>query len=815
MDKKQQIDELFRKLYIVESKQTVFEREIGKLRVEIEGLQNETSFESKIDVEEKEEPIIRQKPIFRDIPSDFPAESEHEKTEEKQESIRRNKPVFERHTNFQNQETETAEATQFQSYKKSSIEKFIGENVIYIIGVLIIVLGVGIGVKYAIDNDMISPLTRIIFGYFVGAGLLGFAIYLKAKYEKFSAGLLSGAMAIFYFVTFMGYDFYGLFPKELAFGLMVAFTIFTVVASLNYDRQIIAHIGLVGAYAVPFLLSDGSGKVMILFTYMAIINLGILAISIKKYWKALYINAFALTWLIVLGWYGAKYNQEEHFSLALIFSTLFFLIFYISFLAYKIIKQEIFDAGDVILTLFNSFVFYGIGYATLSTNVQTENLVGLFTLGQAIIHFGVSVVLYKNKLADRNLFYLASGLVLVFITIAVPVQLDGNWVTLIWSLQAALLFWIGRTKKVLVYESLSFPLMALASFSMVQDWGLAIDASTGIYNYETGKTVLSQVTPIFNVIFLTSIIFAASFFFIDFINKSDNYVSALEQPDTDTNSTSLLSFITLAITTILLFALYLPLAVELIIYFNQLFEASKIEVMLDDAMQTFYNYDLRHYQAVWIINYTLLFFIGLGFYCIKKVKTQMPIILYYLASAGVLFVFMSGGLYELSELRESYISQELGKYYKVGSFNLLIRYISFALVTGLLFTLFRLAKQGFLKFDFSPFFDFILHVSALWLLSAELIHILSLSGNTDAYKLGLSILWGAYSLFVVVLGIWKKKKHLRLGGLVWFGITLVKLFLYDIASLPTISKTIVFVSLGVLLLIISFLYNKYKDKIEG
>ncbi|AFM05923.1 putative membrane protein (DUF2339) [Bernardetia litoralis DSM 6794] len=800
MDKKQQIEELLRKLYIVESKQTVFGREIKKLRVEIEGLKNETSLKSKVEGES----ILKQKPIFRDIPSDFPSEAKKDKSQEKQEPIRRHKPVF---------EAQPKAIKEAKIHQKSSIEKFIGENVIYIIAILIIVLGVGIGVKYAIDNEMISPLTRIIFAYLVGAGLLGFAIYLKPKYEKFSAGLLSGAMAIFYFVTFMGYDFYGLFPKEMAFGLMVAFTIFTVVASLNYDRQIIAHIGLVGAYAVPFLLSDGSGKVMILFIYMTIINLGILAISIKKYWKPLYLNAFVLTWLVVLSWYGMKYNQEEHFSLTLIFSTIFFLIFYISFLAYKIRKEEMFNAGDVILMLFNSFIFYGIGFATLSTNIQTENLVGLFTLGQAIIHFGVSVVLYKNKLADRNLFYLASGLVLVFITIAVPVQLDGNWVTLIWSLQAALLFWIGRTKKVGVYESLSFPLMILATFSMLQDWGIALQVSDYLsYEYTTDKILPKtiQITPIFNVIFLTSAIFAASFFAINFINKSDKYISALQE-----KSSSFLNFITVVITTILLFALYLPLVVEISVYFNQLLAASKIEIMGKyDYTETFFNYDLYHYQAIWILNYTLLFFIGLGFYCIKKVENQMQIILYYLASIVILFIFMTGGLFELSELRESYISQELSKYYEIGSFNLMIRYISFGLVAGLLVTLFRLAKQDFLKFNFIPFFDFILHVSVLWLLSAELIHILNLSSNADAYKLGLSILWGVYSLFVVVLGIWKKKKYLRLGGLIWFGITLVKLFFYDIAALSTISKVIVFLSLGILLLIISFLYNKYKDKIE-
>ena len=53
-----------------------------------------------------------------------------------------------------------------------------------------------------------------------------------------------------------------------------------------------------------------------------------------------------------------------------------------------------------------------------------------------------------------------------------------------------------------------------------------------------------------------------------------------------------------------------------------------------------------------------------------------------------------------------------------------------------------------------------------------------------------------------------------MGAMVLFGVTLLKLFLYDIASMNTITKTIVFVSLGILLLIISFLYNKYKHKIS-
>jgi uncharacterized membrane protein len=67
---------------------------------------------------------------------------------------------------------------------------------------------------------------------------------------------------------------------------------------------------------------------------------------------------------------------------------------------------------------------------------------------------------------------------------------------------------------------------------------------------------------------------------------------------------------------------------------------------------------------------------------------------------------------------------------------------------------------------------------------------------------------------LVVIGIWKNKKYLRIAAISLFAVTLVKLFFYDISHLRTIPKTIIFVSLGVLLLVISFLYNKYRNKIS-
>ncbi len=110
-------------------------------------------------------------------------------------------------------------------------------------------------------------------------------------------------------------------------------------------------------------------------------------------------------------------------------------------------------------------------------------------------------------------------------------------------------------------------------------------------------------------------------------------------------------------------------------------------------------------------------------------------------------------------------------------------------------------------------FDVLFFSSILWLASSELIHWMDIGTSGKTYKLELSIFWGIYALILVSIGIWQRKRHLRIGAMVLFGGTLIKLFLYDLANLNTISKTIVLVSLGILLLIISFLYNKFTLKI--
>lgn len=353
------------------------------------------------------------------------------------------------------------------------MEKFIGENLISKIGILILLIGVVIGGKYAFDHQLISPAMRIIIGTLIGFALQGVAYKLRPQYENFSAILASGSVATLYFMTFFAYHLYDLIPMPLAFALMTIITGATVWLAWSYNREIIALIGLVGAYVIPFLLGDNDNNhPWVLLSYIAIINIGVLIISVKKYWRILFVSSFVATWGII----GVLYRSNTWASNAdtirmLLFQAITFATFYATFLAYKIRRCLFFQHFDILFLLSNSFTFYGLGYNLLYNSEHLSGMVGWFTLLNAIIHAGVCFLMYKRNVIDQALRRLIAGLAISFLTIALLVWMTGHWLTIFWILEAAVLFCVARLSKRPFYERMSYPIFVLALISLIIDWG--------------------------------------------------------------------------------------------------------------------------------------------------------------------------------------------------------------------------------------------------------------------------------------------------------------------------------------------------------
>jgi hypothetical protein len=771
-DQQKQLLDLLEKAGQLEKIQHNLSREIEGLRSEIESLQ------SGISIQPKRQPIV--KPTT-------PVE-ESNVTPSPQEILPPPRPVSSPPTHIPEPNEKLKEKA------PTPWEEFVGTNLLNKIGIAILVAGIGFGVKYAIDHDMLDPLTRIILGYLASAGLLITALRIKKNYEAFSAVLLSGAMASLYFVTYAAYDFYTLIPQAMAFAMMVVFTVFTVLASLQYNLQVIAIIGLVGAYAVPFLLSDGSGKVLVLFSYMLIINAGILFLSFIKNWKILYYTAFLLTWVIFLSWYLTAYENEPHFLLTMIFSTSFFVVFYVAFLAYKLIKHEAFSYADITFLLLNSFIEFGVGYSSLEERQQDSPYLGLFTLGLALVHFVMCLIIYRSQERYKSIFYFIAGLVLTFITIAVPVQLDGNWVTLIWATEAAMLFWVGRNKNFPMYEYMSYPLLVVAGISLVQDWDIY---TFYVYNLENAP----RFTPFVNIHFLTGLWVSAALFVIQRINSKSEIPSG---------NIEIKNFVNFGLPVLFLAILYLTFFNEVGYYWVYRFIQSGISIDENGNPYEVYDYDLLKFKIIWLIIYSGLFGMILSWIYLKVKPGKLPTTLALTYNYLVLGVMITIGLFNLMDLRDSYQAQNLETYFQRGYQHIFTRYILFLFTLPLLWFNRKMAGLELYKGQLEKVERILFHSIVLLVLSSELVHWLDMAHVPNAFKLGLSILWGVYASLLIVVGLTKNRKYIRIMGIVIFAITIAKLFLYDMAGMSTISKTIVMIILGALMLTSSFLYNRNK-----
>ena len=662
--------------------------------------------------------------------------------------------------------------------RRDQLENLIGSNIINKIGILVTVVGVFIGAKYAIEKELISATTRIILGYSVAAVLCLLAYRLKAKYIDYSAVLMSGSISIIYFITYIAHSFYHLFPQPIAFGLMLFTTAFVVSMSIWYNRKIIALLGQVGAYAIPFLLSTGNENLPLLYGYLSIINIGLLFLSFKRDWKLIYQVAFGFSWFIFFASFANAYLAVG-FSSNFIFLFINFIIFYTAFLANKIIKKELYALAEIAILLINAITFFLLGYYLINNAFDNEHYLTLFTLGNALIHLVIGERIKWLKLADETVTLFILGLGLTFFTVSIPIHFEGNTITVLWTVEAVLLCYIGITKKREAYQILSIALLLLTLGSLLIDWK---------QDYAPDATISNAIKPFLNANFLSSLFVCICF---GVISRLSIKYAKIEQG-------LVKSVLTAAV----------PLAFILLSYFNffQEIELGWRIYQISHASEVLNSFKLLSLQGFSIGYVSIWLWLNWQFFKEKHLGTILVIVGIY-----ALFIALIGGLTEIGILRDLHLQQN-----SENTLSMLgIRYGYFLLIAALVLGITSNLKTFLLSPNTTKLTALVFNSTLLVLLCNEFIHWMDIGGYSNQYKLGLSIIFAVYALALVITGISKKLKHIRMGGIILFGITLCKVLFYDLSSLSTISKTVVLIVLGVIMLIASFLYNKFKDSIFG
>ncbi|HVF30605.1 MAG TPA: DUF2339 domain-containing protein, partial [Pyrinomonadaceae bacterium] len=318
----------------------------------------------------------------------------------------------------------------------------------------------------------------------------------------------------------------------------------------------------------------------------------------------------------------------------------------------------------------------------------------------------------------------------------------------------------------------------------------------------------NPVTPFVNSDFITAVVFVAAFGLIYLTNRS-----ARHEPPIDRDTVRVFGMVVATLGCIVLYNMF---RVEISNYF---YLASVNTRGADDpASVTGHLGDLLTFNIAWQLNYTLFFLTAMAATNLKRLRSSSLAMVNTVAAIVALAAFATVSMFLFNELRTIFLAGNFNPDHISHWLYIGIRPISYIIAAVLVYMLYEYSRDPMLEERIeTPVlrygFDALAYTLGFIVASCELINLMGQFGIPDATKLGLSILWGIYALMLIVIGIAKDKKHLRIAAMVLLFVTLIKLFFYDIADLDTIPKTILFVTLGITLLLVSFLYNKYKGVI--
>jgi uncharacterized membrane protein len=320
-------------------------------------------------------------------------------------------------------------------------EALLGGKWLYYLGILALVFAVAFFLKYAFDNDWIGPRGRVGIGILIGGALFPLSDWLLHRgYRYFSEGITGLGSAVLNLSIWAGWHYYALFSQPVAFALMIVITGLTAAVAIGRSSERIAVLALAGGAITPLLVSTGENAEVTLFTYLVILGAAMLAISWIKGWKWAPPLQFAATLIYFWGWYADFYANYE-LATTLVFATIFFALFAALPIVHTRRKGEL-SGIEMAVVVANALQFL----VALRLMLWPDYRWGLAAavLALAALHlFAERALPPPSEKGARLARVTYASLALMFATLAIPVLLDGHWITIAWAVEGAALVWSG------------------------------------------------------------------------------------------------------------------------------------------------------------------------------------------------------------------------------------------------------------------------------------------------------------------------------------------------------------------------------------
>lgn len=632
---------------------------------------------------------------------------------------------------------------------RPSLEMKLGTKWLNWVGIVMVVLGIAFFLKYAYDNAWIGPQGRLALGTLFGVIALGLGERFRRKeWHILFQVLTGGGLAAFYLCVYFSFQVYHLSDQTISMILAILVTGLAVVMAVAHDALSVAVLALVGGFLSPVLLSTGTNHPYALFTYIAILNLVAMGAAYFRRWRALDLLCFIGTALIYQGWYD-KFYAHDQMTPALIYISLFYLMFLLIPALYSLARRlpETMEGLGMIVAnaAFSFFCYYQVLFR------DYRYVMGFVVLGQALLVLFL-FQLWARRVGKEN--HTAASLLIIslgLVTIAIPIQLKLYGIPIAWSMEGAVLIWVGIRFGQIICRVSGVAALLLAAGGLIHRLPLHKAIFTPVFNVPFGSWAV--------VIAMASI--------------------AAYQLHKNRESDNRLNSVFAGITFILAFALTCGL------------------LTLEISQFWTINHRIAHYRTLqfsWLIVLWSLI-PALTTYILQKRGAEKWMYLSWACFAVGVLVFMGGlGHYRLPShwlMLNSTFAPKLLFIFALWWGAKLCRESDLRLGADLQ----ELAGHGFLALLVACEF-------ARWGRYSDLITL----------KLGKSLIsagWALQAFIVILIGLATRNRLLRYAGFGLFGFAIAKTLLIDMSEVEKVYRIVSFLASGLLLVGAGYFYQRH------
>lgn len=310
-------------------------------------------------------------------------------------------------------------------------------------GIVTIVTCVGYFLKWSLDRNLLGPEARVGFSVFFGLALLTAGTRMLSKqWQLLGQGLMGGGIAILYFSMYAAGPLYHLIPRTGAFALMALVTVAVGLLAVRQNSMLVAILGLIGGYCTPLLLRAGPANLPVLYAYLVVLGLGILWIAQAKQWRLLNYLSFVFTYGIFIGSLPRAAGYQSQFTLIISALAAFFALHASLVYGHNIRRGLKATVLEIIYLVANAALAGLLAYGIIRS-AWGRPYPALATLALALF-FVVHVMLFlRHQVKDRSLLVTLLALASLFATLTVPLVLSRESLTIAWSLLALMFLWLG------------------------------------------------------------------------------------------------------------------------------------------------------------------------------------------------------------------------------------------------------------------------------------------------------------------------------------------------------------------------------------